>query len=148
MKDQNEKIVTLEDVGTYGHTPEPWHVGQHEGRYIYDEGGLGIAIVTDSGRDLPNARRIVACVNACAGIPTEWIENKAALPLAELKAEVDAELTALREQVADLRAALYRSDRALYRRFTSDGIGRAEADRILRDNAAVLAATQPQEVQS
>lgn len=72
------------------HTKEPWHVvdadiGDATTRYIDDEPGA------DGERDYylatvehgdpveleANARRIVACVNACAGISNEALEAAA-----------------------------------------------------------------------
>ena len=62
------------------HTPEPWHV----------EGAMPLQLRSAAGEvvakpmantDMPveqyraNARRIAACVNACAGIPTEDLED-------------------------------------------------------------------------
>lgn len=68
------------------HTPEPWSIGR------YDEisastsdnfGGrinlVGVSTPITAGPDMDeakaNARRIVACVNACAGINTENLEQ-------------------------------------------------------------------------
>lgn len=58
------------------HTPEPWRHGVNA-MIVAD--GLPVA---DCAPDLceddtpePNARRIVACVNACRGIPTEVLEK-------------------------------------------------------------------------
>ena len=62
------------------HTKEPWLVtapidcGPEWG---VDAGIWGIAICADApgnGTSEANARRIVACVNACAGIPTADLE--------------------------------------------------------------------------
>jgi hypothetical protein len=59
------------------HTPGPWHVTSNaicEGRLGYGE------IVAEARPDIrvggwyANARRIVAAVNACEGIPTEALE--------------------------------------------------------------------------
>jgi len=55
------------------HTLEPWHVSQTYPLEVTDEGGRLIAdcdsaFQTALGEELANARRIVACVNACAGI--------------------------------------------------------------------------------
>lgn len=57
------------------HTPEPWHsecatVSKDIGDHRYE-----VAICADwSEETFANARRIVACVNACAGIETELLE--------------------------------------------------------------------------
>lgn len=69
------------------HTPEPW-----KAEYAGEEGRLDI-VAKDTGPwdgDVTlamnigeaNARRIVACVNACAGISTENLEDN--LPVKEL----------------------------------------------------------------
>ena len=71
------------------HTPEPWH---SNGRFIAGESdnmpGTSSHIATCGRVDGPmkeklaeamgeaNARRIVACVNACAGFTTEELEVK------------------------------------------------------------------------
>lgn len=65
------------------HTKGPWKQGQyasdaHIQPYVRlwgpDGGLLGDLLVERNGR--ANARRIVACVNACEGLSTEWLENK------------------------------------------------------------------------
>lgn len=70
------------------HTPEPWHVGVDKGY-----GGCpDITVCSSSGPVISSsadicgssyveiteedARRIIACVNACKGIPTEWLESE------------------------------------------------------------------------
>ena len=69
------------------HTQEPWQWGFNPAGFFSNEivirpvgefpHGDWIADVGSSGDEmrLANARRIVACVNACAGIPTEVLEN-------------------------------------------------------------------------
>lgn len=64
------------------HSSEPWSRGdEHEGMTsIVDGKGNCIARVKKGWiLDFPgasgNARRILACVNACAGIPTECLES-------------------------------------------------------------------------
>lgn len=56
------------------HTKEPWIYelpdADHEGIIIGRRGGA----VVDGEFSDDNARRIVACVNACAGIPNEVLE--------------------------------------------------------------------------
>lgn len=66
------------------HSPEPWLIGAYNGRYeIVGEPESGEMIVRTIERrkdvgglevELANARRIVACVNACAGITSEELE--------------------------------------------------------------------------
>lgn len=69
------------------HTPEPWAVTDRNeigDRYIGPAHGHPYAAICVTG--IPpflgneaeaNARRIVACVNACAGVPTEELEEVA-----------------------------------------------------------------------
>lgn len=55
------------------HTPEPWkHVGQGDIIGANNDDACAAYLRTDIGD--ANARRIVACVNACAGIPTASLE--------------------------------------------------------------------------
>lgn len=61
------------------HTQEPWVIGSpppNGEQTIGDSKGLMVAVATTghgvSSED--NARRIVACVNACAGIPTDDLD--------------------------------------------------------------------------
>lgn len=77
------------EVATQAHTPEPWktYIG-HDAQfattpYILHQTEAGtpdvaIAQIIVSGggfkSDTANARRIVACVNACAGLSTEALE--------------------------------------------------------------------------
>jgi len=65
------------------HTPEPWRTAERSGFpfHIDDARGESVAMMLadddhDEQRGLDNARRIVACVNACAGIPTEMLEER------------------------------------------------------------------------
>ena len=66
------------------HTPEPWAVGEYGGIYPAN-GGAGIVTGCTKSGFLPNhtanERRIVACVNACANIPTGLLENSDGLHL-------------------------------------------------------------------
>lgn len=66
-----------------GHSPEPW-------KFSIDADGR-VNIFVDDGRVVTlcharlrpeDARRIVACVNACAAIPTEDLEKAATDPIA------------------------------------------------------------------
>ena len=65
------------------HTPEPWQVFEDDPRAIVTKenpmlsllsvGEDGLAIMYEEA----DARRIVACVNACAGVDTAWLETMA-----------------------------------------------------------------------
>lgn len=69
------------------HTLEPWEVqayensiGLHDWLHIRDSRGLVLfSIGGDSVNAKANARRIVACVNACRGIPLKELEELAAI---------------------------------------------------------------------
>lgn len=65
------------------HTPEPWSAERDEGMlYLLTQDRRVIALLSDDERALTSglegteadARRIVACINACVGIPTETLE--------------------------------------------------------------------------
>lgn len=69
------------------HTPEPWNANRRVremGRYILESKingpfghfeGWSSDGVTTTDEDAANARRIVACVNFCEGMPTEVLES-------------------------------------------------------------------------
>jgi hypothetical protein len=84
--------LRADSSGVAGHTAEPWRVAPNEGSYVATEfsprnvmggsaDGNSDYILSCVIGDVPqldaeaNARRIVACVNACVGIPTENLEN-------------------------------------------------------------------------
>jgi hypothetical protein len=115
------------------HTREPWEwswanwCGEIEGYYAYiagdpseDEEGTshtGVCRVEGNAtsRDVTeaNARRIVACVNACRAIPTDALEHaqdQLIGPLAEALGGINAELLAAAESV--LAGLNYRIDEA------------------------------------
>lgn len=64
------------------HTSEPWHVSRKVPHLVSAANGDAIAEFDGSVDDLPrsrdvaNARRTVACVNYCAGIPTGRLESE------------------------------------------------------------------------
>lgn len=61
------------------HTPEPWHAPGLGEIHSADHGDIAqiCFAVNDEGAcgTEADARRIVACVNACAGIPTDDLER-------------------------------------------------------------------------
>ena len=61
---------------TTNHTPEPWKVeiGCNKETAITSDDDW-IAILNRLEKTQANARRIVACVNACKGVSTEALEN-------------------------------------------------------------------------
>lgn len=91
------------------HTKEPWTIEvseEYDSSFDIRKGEWYVATTHDgcegNNNSESNARRIVACVNACAGIPTELIEQGgfAAVPVAthrEVKQQRDDLLAALKE---------------------------------------------------
>lgn len=74
------------------HTAEPWQyhrgqlfVNEHEGQLVIGECNTNFPELS-----VANARRIVACVNSCAGISTENLEDN--LPVKELADRYNAVL--------------------------------------------------------
>jgi len=61
------------------HTPEPWKTDEREILIFGNDGNLTAIPFMCAGRpsETPkaNARRIVACVNACAGIPNDALND-------------------------------------------------------------------------
>ena len=82
------------------HTPEPWEVTDK--RFIRQSSGRRhvVARVVGSEEMEANARRIVACINACAGIPTEGLEKT------RLGSDVLLEMHKISQQRDDLLATL------------------------------------------
>lgn len=54
------------------HTPEPWKSHEHM-VFQGEHGGFSLRNDRNNAED---ARRIVACVNACRGLPTDELEQK------------------------------------------------------------------------
>lgn len=82
------------------HTAEPWQyrrsqlfVNDHEGRFVIGECNTNFPELS-----VANARRIVACVNACAGISTENLEDNK--PIIELANDYNAVLKQRNELLA------------------------------------------------
>lgn len=103
------------------HTKEPWGISHdsHDGWPLVMAGGKIIANVNlesfNAGVadliEMPaeaNARRIVACVNACAGIPTDMLEAMPSGPASLLPM-----YARLEQQRDELVAALDRTEKCL-----------------------------------
>ncbi|MGU5671202.1 hypothetical protein ACV1CZ_10755 [Aeromonas caviae] len=91
------------------HTPEPWVIWNGgDGIMMYGarepkRGGVALMCSNElvSGRTaIANARRIVACVNACRGLPTDELEQKG------LVAAVGTQLLDVERQRDELLTAL------------------------------------------
>lgn len=98
------------------HTPEPWSVSEES----FDNDGIkesvirgmdgraAIAVTLDFGANNPsmreaNARRIVACVNACAGISTTSLEGEVGV-IESVTKFTSKKLTDVRQQRDELLA--------------------------------------------
>ena len=75
---------------TQEHTAEPWEAlefsnfGDGSGHVLRNvHAGVIVATVPSFLNEINNARRIVACVNALAGVPTEALEEGAVRKLVE-----------------------------------------------------------------
>ena len=94
------------------HTPEPWSVDPDSTDYyasILDADGADTILLgdyVDWWMTKANARRIVACVNACAGIETGHLEKYGLPDLAQ-------KISDLRKQRDELLAALENTHNAL-----------------------------------
>jgi hypothetical protein len=53
---------------------EPWQRGDYEDEANDVRGDLAMCAYGEGPEDVERARRAIACVNACAGIPTEALE--------------------------------------------------------------------------
>lgn len=90
------------------HTQEPWHVGENS-TIVYANDGFAVANASvfhgrvEPNTSVANASRIVACVNACAGISQQYLEELNGETLADkqvalMKSRDDQTLIALRKQ--------------------------------------------------
>lgn len=92
------------------HTKGPWHIveGRVRGGLEVFAGETAIAEIWRRGNaslEMANARRIVACINACEGFSIEELEGA---NLCKDSIESDAEIIALRQQRDELLEALKR----------------------------------------
>lgn len=84
------------------YTKEPWNVaeeafdndGIHESVIRGLDGRAAIAVTLEFGPNNPgmreaNARRIVACVNACEGIPTGVLEKQGMVPIEQVTHDIE-----------------------------------------------------------
>lgn len=55
------------------HSPEPWTIDDKV--RVHDANGRDLEYDCADGFDANDIRRIVACVNACAGIPSELLNG-------------------------------------------------------------------------
>lgn len=94
------------------HAKEPWFIGRSRITSLnicYTDSDGNEAIVASPNFNFSNhheiARRIAACVNALAGVPTEWIE-KFGIDGSENVAQENARLTKQRDELLAERGSL------------------------------------------
>lgn len=135
------------------HYGEPWEASPAGYGVIIHGKGRILHLAKDASA-VQEIRRVIACVNACAGIPTEELEQFVAAGGA---LHFDANLGRLRKQVADLRAVLVKlcdsaidtiQHRPMFDTKEEGFIGALrDLNGRVSDAHDILAATQPQEVQ-
>jgi hypothetical protein len=76
----------------FGPAPGEWGIGW---LYLYSRGNGGLS----DEEQRANARRVVACVNCCAGLPTEALEARALDKTVGRLVIANAELAAVLEEV-------------------------------------------------
>ena len=105
------------------HTKEPWRVaeesfdndGIHESVIRGLDDRAAIAVTLEFGPNNPgmreaNARRIVACVNACEGIPTGVLEKQGMVPIEQVTHDIEQQrdkLLAALTEIAELDILKY-----------------------------------------
>lgn len=90
---------------TQPHTPEPWQAHQDASGDVFISSAATSLHIAEIGSEdddtaIPDARRIVACVNACRGLPTDELEQKG------LVAAVGTQLLDVERQRDELLTAL------------------------------------------
>lgn len=94
------------------HTPEPWSAIDNNSYWEIqsDDGQIGDACASNfmvGGKGEVNARRIVACVNACRGLSTKELEeNGLVSAVGHELLNLDAQLAAVTAQRDELLAAM------------------------------------------
>lgn len=135
------------------HTPEPWRVAKDTRTIVTNRIQIAHAWMFGGGQGVANAARIVACVNACAGMddPQAVIDQaaRAALMLGEALSERDkavAESAAamdrmvkVRDQRDELLAALEEAKAGLlwYRAEFPDAESECDFEAMERIDAAI-----------
>lgn len=100
------------------HTPEPWQAHQDASGDVFISSAATSFHIAEIGSEdddtaIPDARRIVACVNACRGLPTDELEQKG------LVAAVGTQLIEADRQCDELRQERQR-EHALRVRLTGE----------------------------
>lgn len=107
---------------TRKHTPEPWKLYRND-QSVGDAVGHAVCDVWPRGDDKiaseegkANARRIVACVNACRGLPTDEMEKSGlASAFGNQMLELEQQRDHIHAKVDELLAALVNAKESLER---------------------------------
>lgn len=96
------------NMTTSEHTAEPWHTDNNIGGVTSNTTAFIRALDSTSvcAADTADARRIVACVNALAGVPTEALEGGAVRALVTFLTQQDTSAEFAFISSHSLRAAL------------------------------------------
>lgn len=96
------------------HTPTPWEIYQNEISYIskHDDQSFGMRCPVDLSNDYI-MHRIVACVNACAGIQTEYLTGGIEVPYKNECEGLKQQRDELQAKCDGLVAALHEGRRAI-----------------------------------
>ena len=76
-----ESVKLTHAIDKNRHTPEPWTYGEDNDGWYLEKSGSQLAYQVVDEAD---ARRIVACVNALQGVPTEQLEQAAKLGITDV----------------------------------------------------------------
>ncbi|MFQ2035205.1 hypothetical protein ACK35Y_20045 [Aeromonas veronii] len=125
---------------TIKHTPEPWQVHQDASGDVFVSSAKTSFHIAEIGSEddeavIPDARRIVACVNACHGLPTEELEQKG------LVAAVGTQLLDVeqqRDELLSLAERLVRWDIDHPVDCDNGYAGLKALDELIRDNKAAI----------
>ena len=85
------------------HTKEPWEVGELIIKNIIgDDDVIVTCLKTETGNNETNAKRIVACVNACADVEDDCLEQGYVKWLQQRIVELELSVMNLEEEIARL----------------------------------------------
>lgn len=126
------------------HTPEPWRTdggyswGKQGGQFAVCNDNDALMVTTAVGNDGANARRVVACVNACEGIETDRLEKFLGAETQRSIIRMSGSLAEITRQRDELLAALERLSFAAECRDNTMG----DACRLIAVKAELVAANR------
>lgn len=109
------------------HTPEPWEVSKVGHTYFIDQELSPFESIAKMIRDNTgnNARRIVACVNACKGLDTEILESGTVVDAVQMALKHSAEAEKMKVIAEKLYDALTVCRNLLKHRKQNDIVGKS-----------------------